>query len=180
MGWISPGLMLTLSGVTLVVKNRPSVTKYDLEVRNLAYDKQTQAAQLPLDSPAALRIYREGSLDSISHFRTRATRNRRLNNVIQGTIIVASALASTSMGMSGEFSYLRWVGTGLGAIVTVCAGLSAYFKFRERGHGLQTTADEIDRHYTAAQFRLDDFSNDATEEQRLERFARYTEKLKEE
>ena len=164
----------------LTYKNRPKLTDADLDVRNAAYDKQTAAALLPLDSPEALRIYRESTLDLVDSFRIRATRNRRIHNSIQAIIIVASILASTSTALTGEFDSLRWIATGLSATVGIAAGLTAYFKFRERGQGLQTTADDIDKHYTAAQFRLDDFASDKTEEERLLRFARYVEKLKEE
>ncbi|MGW1678562.1 DUF4231 domain-containing protein [Saccharopolyspora sp. NPDC002376] len=175
-------LFLMALGFWLAWRNSPEITDKTLTVRNLAHDKQTLAARLPLDSPETLRIYRESALDWIDHYRQRASRNRRINNSFQGIIIVASALASTFTAISGagEFSTLQLIATALSATVTISAGLTAYFKFRERGQGLQTTADEIEKHYTAAQFKLDDFADDATEEERLERFARYTERLKEE
>ncbi|GAA4838742.1 DUF4231 domain-containing protein [Saccharopolyspora rosea] len=173
-------VFLMALGGWLAWRNSPDIIEQNTTVRNLAHDKQTLAAKLPLDTPEGLRIYRESALDWIAHYRKRATRNRRINNAFQGIIIVASAVASTTTAITGEFPPMRWVATALSAIVTISAGLTAYFKFRERGHGLQTTADEIEKHYTAAQFKLDDFQNDADERQRLERFARYTERLKEE
>ncbi|MGI8309017.1 DUF4231 domain-containing protein [Saccharopolyspora hattusasensis] len=178
-GLILVVLIMVLGG-WLAWRNSPEVTEQNLNVRNLAHDKQTLAAKLPLDTPEALRIYRESALDWIDHYRTRATRSRRINNLFQGIIIVASAVASTATAITGEFPPMRWAATVLSATVTVSAGLTAYFKFRERGHGLQATADELEKHYTAAQFKLDDFANDQDEQARLERFARYAERLKEE
>jgi hypothetical protein len=76
---------------------------------------------------------------------------------------------------------LSWAATILTALVSITAGLSAYFKFRERSYNLQSTADEIEKNYNAAQFQLDDYERFGDDELgKLRRFAQNVERLREE
>lgn len=73
----------------------------------------------------------------------------------------------------------------LSGFVGISAGVTGYFKFRERGYNLQSTADEIEKHYNASQFMLDEYAGSdpnspLSEDDRLRIFARFVERLKEE
>ena len=178
------GLWIALTWV--IWKNRKKIVARTGELRNALQDRQTAAARLPLDSPSGLRIYREASLDLIAQYRTSANRNRRIHNLFQLIIISGSIVTSTLTAMNeGKNSQVLGVSTSaLSALVGVSAGVTGYFKFRERGYNLQSTADDIEKHYNASQFMLDEYSgrddDPLSEVDRLRLFARYVERLKEE
>ncbi|WP_159037276.1 DUF4231 domain-containing protein [Streptomyces specialis] len=166
--------------------NRNRIVEKNAQLRNALFDRQTAAAKLPLDSPSGLRIYREASLDLIEQYRKGAARNRRVHNFFQVVIITGSITTSTLTAMNeGSNLALRIVTSALSALVGVSAGITGYFKFRERGYNLQSTADDIEKHYNASQFMLDEYAaadaaHPLTEHERLRMFARFVERLKEE
>jgi hypothetical protein len=177
------GLWVALTWV--IWKNRKKIVAHTGLLRNALQDRQTAAAHLPLDSPSVLRIYREASLDLIAQYRNGASKNRRVHNVFQLVIISGSIVTSTLTAMNqGSNKALAISTSALSALVGISAGVTGYFKFRERGYNLQSTADEIEKHYNASQFMLDDYANQdgvaLPEADRLRLFARYVERLKEE
>lgn len=175
-------LILCIAVGVLVVKNRRKIIEFDVGVRNLGHDRQSAATRIPSSSIESLRLYREASQDIVAQFRTRATRNLRAHNTVQAIIIIGSVTASTTTAvMAGEHP-LSWISTGLTAFISITAGLAAYFKFRERGYNLQSTADEIEKHYNATQFRLNEYSKggDEGEADRLRLFAENVERLRDE
>ncbi|MEU4895212.1 DUF4231 domain-containing protein [Streptomyces sp. NPDC044780] len=148
--------------------------------RDALQDRQSAAAELPLDVASGLRVYREASLDVIDSYRTRASRNRRVHNLFQLIIISGSIVVSTLTAMNeGSNSALSIATSTLSALVGVSAGVTGYFKFRERGTTSQATADEIEKNYNASQFQLDEY-NGMDERQRPIRYAGTVERLKEE
>jgi len=175
-------VVLVLAGFgVLAWKNRPRLTDLDLATRNLLHDKQAAVSRIALESLESLKIYREASLDLLEYYRKRAARNRRVHNIFQGIIIVGSILASTSAAMEGVNSPQSLAAMILSTTVSISAGITAYFKFRERGHNLQMTADEIEKHYRASEFGLDDYAQYPEDErQRLRLFAQLVERIKEE
>ncbi|WP_307798948.1 DUF4231 domain-containing protein [Micromonospora antibiotica] len=175
-------LVLCIGMGWLVLKNRRKIIEFDVMVRNLGHDRQSAATRIPSESLESLRLYREASQDIVAQFRTRATRNLRAHNTVQAIIIIGSVVASTTTAvMAGEHP-LSWVSTGLTAFISITAGLAAYFKFRERGYNLQLTADEIEKHYNATQFRLNEYAEhgDGKEASRLRLFAQNVERLRDE
>lgn len=166
-------------------KNRKRIVAQAGNLRNALQDRQTAAARLPLDSPSGLRIYREASLDLIAQYRKSAGRNRRIHNLFQLVIISGSIVTSTLTAMNQGSNKALGIGTStLSALVGISAGVTGYFKFRERGYNLQSSADEIEKHYNASQFMLDDYAaqngRHLPEADRLRLFARHVERLKEE
>ncbi|MGQ4486806.1 DUF4231 domain-containing protein [Streptomyces sp. SAS_281] len=184
------GLVILLGLAALMgrlwLKGRTELVNKNAELRAALSKRQTAAAKLPLDSPSGLRIYREASLDLIEQYRQGATRNRRVHNWFQVLIITGSIVTSTLVAMNeGANKALSITTAALSALVGVSAGITGYFKFRERGYNLQSTADDIEKHYNASQFMLDDYAGpDAahplSEAERLRKFARFVERLKEE
>jgi len=187
--WAGLVLVLTLLVITgyQLMKNRTKIVTSKAQVRAALAEKQNAAAALPLFSEAALRIYRESALELMDSYRRRAARNRRVNNALQALIITGSIIASTLVALDQQLTPLNLAATIVSATVGVSAGLSGYFKFRERGFNLQSTADELEKHYTAVKFHLGEYENvdphlspEEAEKERLRRFAQFVEKLKEE
>lgn len=166
----------------LLINNRRAIVGLDIDVRNLTHDRQSAATRIELGSLESLRIYREAAQDVITQFRFGASRNLRVHNLVQAIIIVGSIVASTTTAAMAGVHPLSWVSTGLTALVSITAGLAAYFKFRERGYNLQSTADEIEKHYNAVQFRLHEYESygENQELERLRQFAQNVERLREE
>ncbi|UGQ13541.1 DUF4231 domain-containing protein [Yinghuangia sp. ASG 101] len=180
-------LALWVVAGVLLISNRKKLVDLTSAVRQTLSAKQNAAAALPLYSEAALRIYRESTLELMDSYRRRAMRNRRVNNGLQAAIIAGSIVASTLVALDSKISPLSLTATILSAAVGISAGLSGYFKFRERGFNLQSTADELEKHYVAVQFHLEDYESvdpaldpEQAEKERLRRFARLVEKIKEE
>lgn len=179
-------LMIWVAAGWALWRNRKRIVEASTTLRNAALDRQAAAAKLPLDSPSGLRIYREASLDLISQYRKGAATNRRVHNFFQIIIITGSIVTSTLAATNdGSNMALRVITSALSALVGISAGITGYFKFRERGYNLQSTADDIEKHYNASQFMLDDYagtdpSQPPSEQERLRMFARFVERLKEE
>ena len=178
-----------VAATRVLTKNRPNLVELNFTTRELLHRKHFLAAKVGIDSVESLRIYRASALDIVEQFRVSATRNRRVHNLLQGFIIVGSIVGSTLTAVIGELPAVRWYAVIVTALVSVSAGLTGYFKFRERGYNSQSTADEIEKHYNAVQFRIDEYkivdgvddqgSEDA-EMARLRKFAEFVEKIKEE
>ncbi|MCW1100084.1 DUF4231 domain-containing protein [Streptomyces sp. RS2] len=148
--------------------------------RDALQKRQTTAAQLPLETTSGLRVYREASLDVIAAYRAQASRNRRVHNAFQLVIITGSIVVSTLTAMNeGSNAVLSIVTASLSALVGISAGVTGYFKFRERGTTSQSTADDIEKNYNASGFQLGDYKG-MEETARLVLYAGTVEKIKEE
>jgi hypothetical protein len=88
-----------------------------------------------------------------------------------------SSPAFTSAGL--ENPLFRWSGVLLAASVSIAAGFTGYFKFRERGFNQQQTADAMEKEYNAVDLRVGDYTNN-DEQQALKTYAEKVETMKEE
>ncbi|MFJ3198615.1 DUF4231 domain-containing protein [Streptomyces griseoviridis] len=172
--------LLWIACATWLYKNHTTLATKTNAFREALQARQTAAALLPLDTASGLRIYRESALDVITRYQAQASRNRRVHNAFQLVIITGSIVVSTLTAMNeGANAALSIVTSSLSALVGVSAGVTGYFKFRERGTTAQSTADDIEKNYNASGFQLDDYQG-LDEGKRLIRFAEKVEKLKEE
>ncbi|GAB1339783.1 hypothetical protein ACE1SV_63730 [Streptomyces sp. E-15] len=161
-------------------KNHKILAEKTNAFRDALQARQTAAAQLPLDTTSGLRVYREASLDVISSYRVQASRNRRVHNSFQLLIITGSIVVSTLTAMNeGSNAALSIATSSLSALVGISAGVTGYFKFRERGTTSQSTADDIEKNYNASGFQLGDYAG-LEETPRLILYAGTVEKIKEE
>ncbi|MEU6482019.1 DUF4231 domain-containing protein [Streptomyces sp. NPDC047017] len=160
--------------------NHKTLAEKTSAFRDALQKRQTAAAQLPLDTTSGLRVYREASLDVIASYRAQASRNRRVHNAFQLVIITGSIVVSTLTAMNeGSNAVLSIVTSSLSALVGISAGVTGYFKFRERGTTSQSTADDIEKNYNASGFQLGDYA-EMEEIPRLILYAGTVERIKEE
>lgn len=101
--------------------------------------------------------YRDGIPDIIESYRLRANHLRRLHNTLQSTVIAGSVTAIALTAAVTAATWARWVAVVLMAAVATSAGLSGYFRFRERALHLQQTANLIERELRAAELRILDY-----------------------
>ncbi|MEV0874801.1 DUF4231 domain-containing protein [Streptomyces sp. NPDC006682] len=161
-------------------RNHKNLASKASAFRDALQKRQTAAAQLSLDTTSGLRVYREASLDVIASYRAQASRNRRVHNLFQLIIISGSIVVSTLTAMNeGSNAVLSIFTSSLSALVGISAGVTGYFKFRERGTSSQSTADDIEKNYNASGFQLGDYQG-MEENSRLIHYAGTVERIKEE
>lgn len=162
----------------LVFKHRPVIAQRAHELAELENKHRMAAARFERNVKQSLRVYRAASYLDIESYRRQARQNRMIHNFFQAIIIVGS-IGVTSLTSAGlDTPLFRWSSVILAGMVSISAGFTGYFKFRERGFNQQLTADAIEKEYNAVDLRVGDY--DATEEEALKRYAVKVEALKEE
>ena len=97
------------------------------------------------DTTMELNVYRARATDVIDELRGKATRNRRLHNILQVTVIVGSIVVTSLASIGANVEAARWANICVAALVSISAGLSGLFKFRDRSYNEQRTADSIEK-----------------------------------
>ncbi|MGA5045247.1 DUF4231 domain-containing protein [Streptomyces arboris] len=180
--WVSLAIVniLWVACAYWLYRNHKTLATKASAFRDALQERQTAAAGLPLDTVSGLRVYREASLDVIASYRAQASRNRRVHNLFQLVIITGSIVVSTLTAMNQGSNELMAIFTSsLSAFVGISAGVTGYFKFRERGTTSQSTADEIEKNYNASAFQLGEYVG-LEESPRLVLYAGTVERIKEE
>ncbi|MEU4447997.1 DUF4231 domain-containing protein [Actinosynnema sp. NPDC050801] len=172
------GLASTSAAVWLILRSRPDLgqMEHELGVEETKY--LHLVAEAEIDAKGALRVYRAGSRTDIEEYRRLAAGNRRVHNLFQWIIIVGSIAVTSITSASIEDKWYSWIGVVTAALVSVSAGLTGYFKYRERSFNQQQTADAIEKEYRAVELTIGDYDTDETTA--LKAFAKKVEDLKEE
>ncbi|MGH9632215.1 MAG: DUF4231 domain-containing protein [Bryobacteraceae bacterium] len=124
--------------------------------------------------------YRIETWEYIEGQRKRAAHNRRIHNTFQAAIIIGSILVtSLTSAMAGD-SPFNWITIAVSILITASAGLSSYFKFRERGFSQQQTANAAEKEYNAFELRIHDYDEEIDAPKAARLFAERLEALKEE
>lgn len=176
-------LASTALAARILLKHKPSIDKLRYDLYELHTKRLHLAAVEEVDPRTALRIYRLQALDDIRDLESRAARNKRSANWFQWIIIIGSVVATSLTGAAATDTssqdWFRWVAAGISAVVSISAGATGFFKFRERSFGQQQTADTIKRHYKAVELRVGEYEGD-DELEILRRFAGNIEAVKDE
>jgi hypothetical protein len=173
------GAASTTAAAWLILRNRPNLAEEAYVLSEREHEHMLLVSAIEREAKKSLRVYRALSWRDIDGYRRKASRNRRVHNVFQGIIIVGSIVVTslTSAGLTEPA--LRWGGASIAALVSVSAGFTGYFKFRERGFNQQQTADAIEKEYNAVDLRVSDY-DDPDEDKVLKIYAQKVEALKEE
>jgi hypothetical protein len=86
----------------------------------------------------------------IAGYEKASRKSKWRGDLSQFIVIVGSVGVTVATGAMGVAGPLGWTAAGLSFTVASTAGLSAYFKFRERAANARRAADAIDRENTAA------------------------------
>ncbi|MCT9931814.1 DUF4231 domain-containing protein [Planotetraspora sp. A-T 1434] len=176
-------LVSTAVASIFLLKARPEIDEVRYKLHELQAQHRNLAASQEADSLVALRIYRVSALDDVHDLERRASRNRRTANLFQWAIIVGSVSATSLTGAAATNpntqDWFRWLAAAISAVVSVSAGATGFFKFRERSFGQQQTADAIKKHYKAVELGIGEYEGD-DENVALGRFAQNVEALKDE
>lgn len=118
---------------------------------------------VPLDVPVRNRqhAYKDSIPEELDKLRRESRRYRRRHNFFQMFIIVGSIGNAGAQAFSDTAQPLKSIIIGLTMVVAVAAGVSGYYKFRERSFNLQQTADSIEENTNAFHLGLAPYdSND--------------------
>ncbi|MFK4106045.1 DUF4231 domain-containing protein [Streptomyces sp. NPDC019531] len=105
----------------------------------------------PLDIPIRNRqfAFTESIPEELDQLRKESRHYRRRHNLFQLLIIIGSIANAGAQSFSDTTQPLKSIIIGLTMMVAICAGITGYYKFRERSFNLQQTADSIEEHANA-------------------------------
>lgn len=156
------------------------ISEGDLELE-LARKRDTRKlviAAADVDINIRRITYKEDAYSDVDQLRTESRRYRRVNNLLQGFLIIGSLAATGTSGAATELPDLRWVTAVITFLVGVTSGFMGYFKFKERSFYLQQTADAIEQEWEAVEIGVGRYKRIATEEERLAEFVEEVHRLK--
>lgn len=156
----------------------PSVRDAALELEVAREQCRLYAASLDLSPKVRRNIYQNEDVPrDIIQFKQEGRFYGRINNILQGIVIVGSIGASTLTGLTQSAHQLRWVTVGATLSVGVAAGFSGYFKFKERSFYAQQTADDIEHELNAVILGISPYGADKREDD-IRAFTEKVEKMK--
>jgi hypothetical protein len=156
----------------------PSVRDAALELEVAREQRRLYAASLDLSPKVRRNIYQNEDVPrDILQFKQEGRFYGRINNVLQGIVIVGSIGASTLTGLIQSNPQLRWVTVGATLSVGVAAGFSGYFKFKERSFYAQQTADDIEHELSAVILGISPYGSEEREDN-IRAFTEKVEKMK--
>lgn len=162
---------------------RETETALELKIAQLRDERKVIAADAELDIKVRRVAYRDSAYDDIRSLRGESSYYRRVNNVLQGILIVGSLAATGASAIIGQFPPVRWVTLGVTFAVGIASGFMGYFKYKERGFYLQQTADAIETEWEALEAgvgRYKDIDGEGAEEKMLALFSDKVHRLKSE
>lgn len=127
------------------------IWRYENEQQKIREHEAQQKAEIERRKALSpVEIYKEEIPQILVEYRQEAIHYRRIANRLQITIIVGSVLITSATSAAGFGIYgdiFRWVALIISIAVAASAGLTGYFKFKERSFTLQQTADAIEQEY---------------------------------
>jgi Protein of unknown function (DUF4231) len=159
---------------------RDRVNEDDLELQLARQQEERKriAADAELDEKVRRIAYKDESRTDIEEFRLESTRYRRVNNLLQGILIVGSLAATGSAALVSEVPDIRWATLGLTFLVGISSGFMGYFKYKERSFYLQQTADSIESEWEAYEVGVGRYKRISDEGERLAELVEEIHKLK--
>lgn len=142
-------------------------------------EAQRKAELERIKSLSPLEKYKEDVPETIERYRKESNGYRRIANNLQIIIIVGSVLATSTTSAIGLWDVFKWLAPAFSILVAISAGLTAYFKFKERSFNLQQTADAIEQEFMAAKLGIGYYKGKQPQEA-LETFAERIEFMKDE
>ena len=156
---------------------RQTESELELEIARLRDERKVVAGDAGTDIKVRRIAYRNEAYEDIDKFRDDSARYRRVNNILQGVLIVGSLAATGAAAITGEVPNVRWATLGITFLVGIASGFMGYFKYKERSFYLQQTADAIETEWEAVEVGVGKYEN-KEEPQRLAIFVEEVHRLK--
>lgn len=155
-------------------------TEGELELQ-LARQRDTRkllVASADVSTKVRRITYKEDAYADIDQLRLESKDYRRVNNLLQGIVIIGSLAATGASGISAEIPVTRWVVLGITFAVGISSGFMGYFKYKERSFYLQQTADAIEQEWEAVEVGVGRYKRMESEEEQLAEFVEEVHRLK--
>lgn len=162
-----------------LTRPRKRESELELDVAALRDQRKVIAGRAGLDIGVRRIAYRDDAYSDVSKLRGEGDSYRRVNNILQGVLIIGSIAATGASAITGEFPDIRWATLGITAVVGIASGFMGYFKFKEKSFYLQQTADAIEMEWEAVEVGIGQYK-DKADAKRLEIFAEEVHRLKSE
>ena len=136
----------------------------ELEVTLLRDKRKLYAAQDSLTLPQRRLAYKTEAFSNVGRFRAENRYYRRVQNVLQGVLIIGSLATTGIAGISLISPAAKWGTMVTSFVVGIASGFIGAFKYRERGAYLQQTADAIESEWEALELgvgRYKHYNHDA-------------------
>lgn len=163
-----------------IIKPRETEPSLELTLARLNDERKIVAGQAGMDITVRRIAYRDEAHADIRALRGESTQYRRVNNALQGVLIVGSLAATGASAIIGELPVVRWVTLGITFVVGISSGFMGYFKYKERSFYLQQTADAIENEWEAVEVGVGRYKDTADEGKRLALFVDEVHRLKSE
>jgi hypothetical protein len=168
-------------GFRSLAKKRREISRLYREIARLRAAERYSRSRIPADRVTPLLwAYHSEVLDTIEEYRKSARTYRRVHNRYQCVIIIGSLFAATISTAAVKFGYLEWAVVAASFSVSVSAGMTGYFKFRERSMNLQQAADDLEREYKSVDLGIYHYQKIEGDLGRLVEFAERAENIKSE
>lgn len=182
--WINVGVAIASVGfiayaVYYLLRKTRRISQLRSEVAELREAEQGARYRIYETSPQRLLwMYHSDTLSKIEEYRNEALRYRKIHNRFQTVIIIGSLMVTGVTTAAASYRQVEWVGVVVSFFVGVAAGMTGYFKFRERSMNLQRAADDLDRECKAVELGIFVYRQ-VDKDNRFVEFAERAERIKE-
>jgi hypothetical protein len=168
------------AGGEKLIRPCQSRSSLELELARLRDERKVVAGTAGMDIKVRRIAYRDDAYDEINALRNEGARYRRVNNILQGILIVGSLAATGASAIVGEIPDVRWLTLGITFVVGISSGFMGYFKYKEKSFYLQQTADAIETEWEAVDVGVGRYKDIDDEEKSLALFVDEVHRLKSE
>jgi Protein of unknown function (DUF4231) len=183
LGFIDLGVVVCIAaaltvGIRSLSRKRKEIGDLRLQISQLR--EAERDARTRISSGGTTRLlwsYHSDVLITIEEYRNKARQYRRIHNRFQTVIIIGSILTTAISTAAAKYSALEWVAVVVSFSVGISAGMTGYFKFRERSMNLQQAADDLEQEYKAVELGIRTYRK-LGDEDRLVEFAERAEGIK--
>jgi Protein of unknown function (DUF4231) len=145
---------------------RPAMYETRRDLERARAERREQLAGRAKRSAIPYARYKEHLPYLVESYRRRAGRYQRGYVLLQACVIVGSFSASAIVAASRDEAG-RIAAIVVSLTVSVAASFLLTFRLRERGDNLQSTANEIEREYRAAELRIGRYAEERDDRRRL-------------
>ncbi len=162
----------------LTVRPREKEDQLELQLARQREERNSLLASEEMDTKVRRVYYKEDTYADVDRLRSESGRWRRVNNILQGILIIGSLTATGTSALTAEVPDIRWVTLGVTSLVGIASGFMGYFKYKERSFYLQQTADAIESEWEAVELSAGHYKHMKTEDERLAEFVEVVHRLK--
>lgn len=165
-------------GYRSLMKKRKEIGDLRLEVAQLREGERDARSRIPAGREVRLLwTYHLDVMNTIEEYRDGARKYRRIHNRFQ-TVIIIGSLGTTAISTAAvRYGNVDWVAVGVSFAVGISAGMTGYFKFRERSMNLQQAADDLEQEHKAVELGIRAYRK-LPDDERLVEFAERAEQIK--